>query len=261
MNALITPRPSPRRGKRTAFAIVVTLGMLAASPVWGARPLTTEDTGTLEPGKVEVELGFDYLRDGGAEVFLVPGGLTLSLGLLPRLEGAVAAALVVLEPEDKLSRAGFGDVLVRLKYRFLDETARSPALMAAISARLPTGAQHRGLGEEGVDVQALAIASKGFGPIALTINAGYTFITRDRALDVVNVNASAEVQIADACAIVGEIVSELATSRKSADRVVLRAGAVYAVGQRVRFDAAAGFGVTRVSPEVLITIGVTIALD
>ena len=246
---------------RPAYALVLTLGILAASPVWAARPLTTEDTGTLDPGKVEVEIGFDYLRDGGAHVFLLPGGPTLNVGLLPELEGSVGVAFVVLAPDDKPSRAGFGDTLVRLKYRLLDETPRSPALMVAAAARLPTGDQDRGLGEEDVDVQALVVASKTFRPVTLTINTGYTFITRDRALDVVNLNASAEVPVAAAWTIVGEMVGEFATSRRSADRVVLRAGAVYAVGERLRFDAAAGFGVTRASPDVLLTVGVTIALD
>jgi outer membrane putative beta-barrel porin/alpha-amylase len=250
-----------RRRTCTACAIVVTLGILAASPVWAARPLTTEDTGTLDPGKVEAELGVDYLRGGGAQVFLLPGGLALNFGLLPRLEGGVAATFVVLEPQDKPSRAGFGDTVVKLRYRFLDETSRSPALMAAVSARLPTGDQDRGLGAEDVDVQALAVASKTFSPITVTIHSGYTFVMRDRALDLVNVSASAEVQMSEAWSIVGEIVTELATSRQNADRVVVRAGAVYAIGERVRFDAAAGFGVTRASPDLLLTVGVTIALD
>lgn len=251
-----------QRGKGwrwTAWAIVITLNALAASPTWAGRPLTTEDTGTLDPGKGELELSLDYIRDGAADIF--PGGPALNIGLLPRLEGTVATAFVLLDPEGEPLRAGFGDSLVRLKYRFLDERSHWPAVMAAVTARLPTGDEDRGLGEEDVDVQPLAVLSKTFGPVILTVNAGYTFVTRDRDVDVVNLHASAEAGITRAWSIVGEVVSELAPDRRTDDRVVLRAGTVYAVRERVRLDAAIGFGTTRASPDVLLTVGVTIALN
>ncbi|MBI2219221.1 MAG: hypothetical protein HYU51_18225 [Candidatus Rokubacteria bacterium] len=123
-----------QRGRRTAWAIVIALNVLVASPASAGRPLATEDTGTLDPGKAELELSLDYLSDG--EIFLLPGGPALNIGLLPRLEGSVATAFVLLDPEDKSLRAGFGDSLARLKYRFVDETPRLPALMAAVTARL-----------------------------------------------------------------------------------------------------------------------------
>ncbi len=232
---------------------------LVASPAWAGRPLTTEDTGTLDPGKGELELGVDYIRDSGAQIGLLPGAV-VNIGLLPGLEGTVGSALVLLAPEGEPSRTGFGDSVARLKYRFLDETSRAPALMAAVSVRLPTGDEDRGLGEKDVDVQPLAVASKTFGSVTLTANAGYTFVTRDRDLDVVNLNASVEIGITKAWWIVGEVVSELATSRGVDDRVVLRGGTVYAVSERVRLDGAVAFGATRASPDALVTIGVTINL-
>lgn len=240
--------------------IAITVVALVASPAWAGRPLTTEDTGTLDPGKGELELSVDYIRDRGANIWLLPEGPVLNIGLLPGLEGTIGTAFVLLDPEGEPSRSGFGDSLARLKYRFLDETPRAPALMVAVSVRLPTGDVDRGLGDKDVDVQPLAVASKTFGPVTLTANAGYTFVTRDRDLNVVNLNASVEVGITKAWWIVGEVVSELATSRGVDDRVVLRAGTVYAVGERVRLDGAVAFGATRASPVALVTIGVTINL-
>lgn len=133
--------------------------------------------------------------------------------------------------------------------------------MAAVTVRLPTGDEDRGLGEKGVDVQPLVVSSKTFGPVTLTVNAGYTFVTRDRDLDIVNLNTAAEAGITRRWSIVGEVVSELATSRSADNRVVVRAGTIYAVSERVRVDAAAGFGATRTSPDLLLTIGVTITLN
>jgi hypothetical protein len=240
---------------------LATLVLLLASPALAGRPLTTEDTGTLDPGKVELELGVDYSKDGSAEAWLLPGGPSLNVGLLPRLEVTIGTAFILLSPEREPTRAGFGDILVRLKGRFFDEGPASPALMAAVTVRLPTGDQGRGLGEKEVDVQALTAASKMFGPVTLTANAGYTFVTRDRTLDVVNLNASVEVGVTRAWSVVGEVVSELTTNHRSDDRVVLRAGTVYALSERVRLDAAVGFGTTRASPDVLLTVGVTISFS
>jgi hypothetical protein len=241
---------------------LATLVLLLASPALAGRPLITEDTGTLDPGKVELELSVDYGKDGGAEVWLLPGGPSLNVGLLPRLEGTIGTAFILLSPEHEPPRAGFSDSVVRLKYRFLDEEPATPALMAAVGVRLPTGDQGRGLGEQGVDVQALAVASKMFGSVTLTANAGYTFVTRDRKLDVVNLNASVEVGVTRAWSVVGEVVSGLATNHRSDNRVVLQAGTVYAVSERVRLDAAVGFGTTRASPDallILLALGVTIS--
>jgi len=244
-----------------AWLIVMGLSPVVASPAWAGRPLTTEDTGTLDPGKAELELSVDYLRDGGAQSLVVPGGPVLNLGLTAGLEGTVATSFLLFEPQGKPLRAGLGDSLIRLKYRFLDETARRPALMAAVSARLPTGDEGRGLGEPGVDIQTLAVVSKTAGRVTLTLNTGYTFVIRNRDLDVANVNASVEGAITRAWALVGEVVSELATSRRTEDRAVLRMGMVHAVTERLRLDTAVGFGTTRASPDVLFTIGVTINLN
>jgi hypothetical protein len=163
----------------------------------------------------------------------------------------------VTDPDDGPSHAGFGDMRVGLKYRLLDETPQRPALLAAAFARLPTGSEERGLGEPGTDVQALAAMSKAFGALTLTLNAGYTFVTDDRRRDVVNVNASAELDVTEAWTLVGEIVSELATSRGEEDRIVLRAGATYAITGWLELDGAVGVGVTRAGPDVLVTLGIT----
>ena len=240
---------------------LATLFLLLASPALAGRPLTTEDTGTLDPGKVELELGVDYSKDGGAEAWLLPHGPSLNVGLLPRVEVTIGAAFILLSPEREPPRAGFGDSLVGLKGRFLDEGPATPALLAAVTVRLPTGDQGRGLGEKEVDIQALAVASKMFGPVTLTANAGYTFVTRDRDRDVVNLNASVEVGVTRAWSVVGEVVSALTTNHRSDHHVVLRAGTVYALSERVRLDAAVGFGITRASPDALLTVGVTITFS
>jgi hypothetical protein len=240
---------------------VLALGALVEEPAWAGRPLVTEHTGTLDPGQVEAELSIDYARRGRDQLFLLPGGPGFNVGLLPRLEGTVATAVVLLDPHDGLRDAGFSDSIARLKYRVLDEGEAAPALMGAVTARLPTGDRRRGLGDPSVDIQALAVDSKTVEQIVATLNAGYTFVLRDRGLDRVNVHASVETSLTPTWSLVGEVVSEIPVHHPR-DRVVLvRGGAVCALGERVRLDAAASVGASRLSPDVVLTIGLTVLLN
>lgn len=112
-----------------------------------------------------------------------------------------------------------------------------PAALGSLTLRVPTGDEGRGLGAEDVDVGLM----------------------RDRDLDVWTAAGSVEYRATRAWSLVGEIVSGLG-SDSAADTVVLRAGTTYSVTDRIRADAAIGVGATRESPDVLLTVGVTIVL-
>jgi len=211
----------------------------------------------VEPGKAELELSGDFARNPENRTWVAKG--VLSLGVVPRLEVRIESMHLSLEPDEGRGRGGIGDSLVGLKYRLLDETDTVPAVLGALTVRLPTGDEDRELGAEQVDVGLLAVVSKTFGPITLTGNGGYTFVTRDRELAFWTLAAAIEYRATAAWSLLGEVVSTL-PSHRSPETAVLRAGTTYAVHPRVRLDAGVGFGVTRQSPDVLVTVGVTIAL-
>ena len=248
-----------RRGLRVlrlwCGATVLFLGLGPAAVYAG--PLDTEDTKTLDPGQVELELRGDYEKSPDEKVWSLT--TTLNIGVLRGLEVDVDAPFVLLDPDEDSTRGGVGDVELTTKYRLLDETERRPTFMGAVVLRLPTGDEDRGLGEKGVDVQPLAVVSKSFGPLILTLNGGYTFVTRDRDLDFWVVTGSFEYEITDAWSLVGEIVSELGTHDRG-DVVVLRAGTMLAITEGIEVYTAVGFGLTRDSPDVTVRLGVTIAL-
>lgn len=173
----------------------------------------------------------------------------------------MATGLVVHDGGDGSRQSGLGDTAVRLKHRILDEGEGAPALMAAVVARFPTGDSRRGLGAPGVDVQVLAVVSKTLGDVALTGNVGYVFVGRDRALDVVTASASVEAPLTPRWSAVGEVASDVLPRQPGDPVVVVRAGFVHALAERVRLDVAAGAGVTRASPTLLLTIGMTVLLN
>jgi hypothetical protein len=238
-------RPSSRIG-----AVLLTL--VLAVPAWGARPLDTEDAGTLDPGAFELEVSADYAREPGQDVWVARG--VLAAGLLPRLEARIELPLAVVDPDAGGRVAGVADGLVGAKYRLVDEGPHLPALLAGVGVVLPFGDAGRGLGGDSVDVVALGVIGKTLGPVTLHGNVGYTFVTADRGLDAWIVAASAEYRVTPALSVVAEGLGFLGPG---ADTGRARAGVAYTVREGVRLDAAIGHGFGGGSPGVLATVGVT----
>ena len=225
-----------------------------AAPVEAGRPLETEDTDILDPGRYEIELSGDYARDAGSHVWGAKG--VLSAGILPRLEGRVEIPLAIVDPDRGPTVAGVADGLIGAKYRVLDEGPDRPALMGAAGLRLPLGDVGRGLGRAGVDVTALGAASKTLGALTATGNAAYTFVTDEDTRDFWTLSVSAEYRVTPALSLVGEVLGVLRTEQPDLGR--LRAGATWKIRDDVKLDAAVGHGLGRDSPGVLVTVGVTI---
>lgn len=230
--------------------------LLAAGPAWAGRPLDTEDTGTAEPGKAELELSLNYFKNPDDKTWSALG--VFVFGILPRFEARVEQPLSLVEPDGRRSRGGAADTTLGFKLRLLDEMETTPALLGSLTLRLPTGDEERGLGSEDVDVGLLGVISKSFGPVTLTGHLGYTFVTRDPDLNFWTFNAAMEYRVTRVWSLVGEVVSTVGEA-KAADTAVLRVGSVYALNDRIKLDGAVGVGVTKQSPDVTVTVGATVA--
>jgi hypothetical protein len=246
-------RPGPAAA---ALAALLALSVLPPAPSWAARPLDTEDTGTLDPGQADLELSANLARQGDGDA--AGGKAVLAVGLWPGLEVRLESTLLVLDPAGEPARAGAGDSLLGIKYRLLDEAPAVPATLVGLTLRLPTGDASRALGTEGFDVGAVAVASKTLGAVVLTGNAGYTVVTQDRAADFWTLAASLEYRTAAAWSLVSEAVAMLPAGGPGA--VVLRAGGVWGLAPRIALDGAVGVGLTPASSDVTITVGVTFGL-
>ena len=247
--------------KRPGLAVGLFLlaATLAPPSAWAGRPLDTEDTGTVAPRMGELELSVTHERRDADHVW-APRAV-VAFGLLPGLEVRVESGIAALEgSRGRDGEAGLGDSVVGIKYRLLDEAARAPAVLGAVAVRLPTGDDDRGLGAAGVDVTALIAVGKILGPVALTWNGGYTFVTSDRTADSWLLALAVEYRVAPAWWLVGEVVSSVRSMRGTRDDAVVRAGAVYAVSDRLKLDAAVGAGLTRSAPDVIVTVGLTLRL-
>ena len=247
-------RASAKRATRLA-ALAVTLAL--AGPSWAGRPLDTEDAGTLDPGRFELELSADYARDGDTDVWTARG--VLAAGLLPRLEGRVELPVAVRAPaHEGPAVAGPADGVVAVKYRLVDEAATVPVLTIGAGLRVPIGDADRGLGADGIDVAVVGVLGKSVGPVVLHANVGYVFVTADRRRDVWVLAASGEFRVTTELSLVAEALGFLGPHAAQPNTGRARAGVIYAVREDVRLDAAVGHGFGRGSPGTLVTFGVTL---
>lgn len=230
---------------------------LVASTAWGARPLDTEDADVLALGQVELELGGMLSLDSAERIWAARGAL--NFGVLPRLELGIQSSALVLDPDGESARGGLGDTQLNLKYRPFVDTGPWPAVLGSVFVRLPTGDEDRGLGQSDVDVGALLVLAQRMGPVTLTGNAGYVFVVEDRDHDLWLLSLSLEYRASASLTLVGEVVSALSAHHEP-DRALLRTGLVYAISPRITLDAAVAAGVTRGSPDLIFTTGLTIKL-
>jgi Putative MetA-pathway of phenol degradation len=240
---------------RVAIALLVLIPLLGAGPVHADRPLDTEDTATVPRGEGEVELGVDHARAGNESRSAVR--VVVAAGVSSSVEVRVESAFVAVDPIHGASHAGAGDTLFGVKYRLRDESDAAPAVLAALAVRVPTGDDDRGLGSPGADVTMLAVVGKRWGALTLHGNAGYTIVTHDRDADAWRLAASGQWTATERWTAVAEVVSDIGA--KEADTIaVARAGARFDASERVAIDGAVGAGLTPSSPDIVITLGVTL---
>jgi hypothetical protein len=239
-----------------ALAVCLVL-VLLPGPASGGRPLDTEDTGTVEPGHVEVAVSADLVRSADQRT-----GVTLvsvTVGLRQGLDARVEASAFLTDGGGGAS--GFAEAALGLKYRLLDQTTHWPAVLTALVLRgRPEATQRKLEGidavEDGLEIEARLVLSKGLGPVTVTWNGGYGYATDARTVHTMLLGLSAEYRASAAWSLAAETFSEI-TFDGEGPSVVVRAGAVYSLSERVRMDGAVGVGLTPDSPDVRATLGVT----
>jgi hypothetical protein len=170
---MVSPRRPTGFNARAVGRAALAILLACAADAFAAYPLLTEDTGTQGAGKIELELGNTWTRDGGERAYEF--GPQLSYGVLPNLDGILRPTWTALRTagDGAITTArGAGDTAHDVKWRFYQEGAFSVATRAGIDA--PTGDAARGLGAGKVTYHVLAATSVHAAPLALHTNLGYT---------------------------------------------------------------------------------------
>jgi hypothetical protein len=244
---------------RTLAALTALLIVLSPALALAGRPLQTEDTGTVDPGDVELSTATEYVKTPDHQTGL--GVLSVTVGLAPGLDGKVDVSGFVVDREGRTGTGGFAEAAIGVKYRLVDETEQRPAVLTALTfGGRPRATQEDLEGiepaEDGFDLDARLAVSKALGPFTVTWNGGYGFTTDGTTVHALLLGLAGEYRATKALALVAETFSEV-TFEGEDPSAVLRAGAIYAITDRIRLDGAVGVGLTRNSPDVTATLGVT----
>ena len=164
--------------------ISLSLSLLITGTALAGPPLATDDAGTVEPGKVEIELNGSYTHDRetvagcttrtnttDAEVKVTTGlykNLGISLALPYNINERTRENGQLVGRND-----GFGDMTLEIKYAFAELAGVSFAIKPAII--MPTGSYSAGFSEGRWQFGSTLIATKEFeeGRYALHANLGY----------------------------------------------------------------------------------------
>ncbi|HEX7023959.1 MAG TPA: hypothetical protein VF187_03990 [Gemmatimonadales bacterium] len=141
------------------------------------RPTVATHAGTVAPGWLEFETGFEVDRFANRS-HAVQAPVLVKLGIASRVQLSVLAPFT--RPES--GSFGPGDVSAGIKWRLLE---RAPVLgdFAIFPAvKFPTGASARGRGTGTTDASLLLISSHTLGPVAMDLNAGIVRRSGDGSL-------------------------------------------------------------------------------
>ena len=168
--------------RTTTIALSIAL-LTATSALAGGPPLITDDAGTVDVGKVEIELNGSYTHDKESTAGIITRSdrpeaeIKVSTGLYKDLGISLAAPYTFGAREnvngDVSTIDGFGDMTLELKYVFAELAGINFAIKPTII--LPTGKYSAGLSEGRWRFGGTLIATKEFdeGNYALHANVGY----------------------------------------------------------------------------------------
>jgi len=241
------------------FLCTALLSLLFLSPAFAGRPLTTDDAYTIEKGKFQVETGFDYLRSDNHDREFAPT-LTLSYGVLERMDIGVGSAYLFVHPDEGKNENGFGDSALKIKYRLVDQKDWIPSFAISGTLIIPTASESKGLGSGKTDFNINTIFTWNLSKRwQLYGNAGYTFIREHGADNEFNYSIAGQFLLSDKWALVGEIVGvNNFNGGKGDDPLSGLLGVQYLMTDSVVWDAGVEMGMNKAAPDFRITAGFTL---
>lgn len=253
--------------------IAYSLTLVTAASALAGHPLISDDAGTVEVGKFEIELNGSYTYDKeraagitsknsttDAEVKLTTGlyqDVAVSLTVPYTVNGRTRENGVLIGNDD-----GFGDMSLEIKYAFAELGGINLAIKPGLT--LPTGKDR--LSDEHLQYAATLIASKEFaeGKYALHANLGYEYHTYKSDADagrrsLWSASLAGEAEIVKGLFAVANV--GLATNPDKAHEqppTYALAGVRYEINDNLDAGAAIKFGLTKPEDDVSIIYGLVL---
>lgn len=231
--------------------IAIVIGLILIIPAWAARPLSTDDAGTLGQGAWEIEEGYELDQPKGGGANSGSFGTAVKYGLLSNLD------LGIEVPYSATSPNGIGDATVKGKLAFND------AIALGIDVKLANADSASGLGTGYVDYGINGIYSLSLGSATGHINIGYTIVgqaggaTSDN--NVLSYGAAIEYPLSDATNLMGEVVGS-STPSAATNPLDALIGLNWGLNELITLDGGINLGLTDASSQYKATVGATLAL-
>jgi hypothetical protein len=136
------------------------------------RPTVGTHTGTVAPGWIEVETGFERQSTGAlSNSVAVP--FIAKIGLASRVQLNVAPGWK-RDADDGSIENGITDLRLAIKWRLAEGLPVVGDLAIQTAVSLPSGSSDAGRGTGSAGMNLLAISSQEFGRFAVDVNVGYT---------------------------------------------------------------------------------------
>jgi hypothetical protein len=246
--------------KEILICILIFLVLLFPSTlVFAAMPLTTDDAGTVEKGKFQLEVGFDAARQDNHDREFNPS-VTLTYGLFEKMDMGVGSSYLFLHPKEEKNENGLGDTELKMKYRLFDEKDWLPAFAIMGNLKIPTASESKGLGSGKTDFGINTIVTKNLSKRWFVhLNMGYTFIGEHRVKNEFNYSTATQFVLSDQWALVGEVVGvNNFNGGKGDDPISGLLGTYYLISDNVIWDAGVELGMNKAAPDFRFTTGLTL---
>lgn len=263
---------------RTTVAALA-LALFTAGSALAGPPLETDDAGTVDVGKVEIELNgstmFDREKNNGVteKTTATEGSVKITTGLYKDLGISLEIPYLFSEryKEDDVlmgTTDGFRDMTLEVKYAFAELAGINFAIKPTLT--IPTGKYSAGLSDGRWQPGVVLIATKEFedGKYALHANAGYEYhayrLDTDRAEKRSNIwsaSIAGEAEVLKglfAVADFGLKSSENKDGYGSEMPVYGLFGARYEINEHLDVDAGVKVGLTKAEDDVTVLYGVVL---
>lgn len=236
---------------------------------FAARPLVTDDSGTVGKGKFQVELGVETFswqdREDGVKIketgteasgvftYGALDNIDIVAGF-PYVWGKVKENYTTVFDANRLS-----DISLEAKWRFFETDGFGLALKPGIT--LPTGDYKKGFGTGRVTSGITFIASKELEPFGFHFNAGYTRNENkvDERKDLLSVSVAATYEVIKGLNVVGDIgIGSNTNASTSTAPAFALVGLNYAVNDHIILDAGYKFGLNKQEVDYAIIAGITL---
>ncbi|MBN3039771.1 MAG: transporter [Candidatus Omnitrophica bacterium] len=228
---------------------------------FAARPLSTNDSGTVGKGGVELEYGVEYVNGFDNEVGM---GLAVTAGLFDNLDLAVEVPYAFIDAKQGSDSDGLLDISLSAKFNFIKDNEIFPDSSLSFSYKTDSANDDRGLGTGKPEYSLNGIFSKPLEPFAFHLDLGYTFkedFEDEDNEDVFTYGLAVEYELNERINLVAEVSGDSVLKRKFHDNSCSALfGFNYSLNDNITLDFGAGTEISRADPDFKVTSGITIGL-